>query len=120
MSQPLTAHFGKRYFDTTLIADHSPMLHSLVLAAQAFPIGHRAKDAGAEKPVALRFERAVIDGLRLGYLSMGPAPDLLRRCQADSNGIEVGNGSAQVKWTGTVHSVLLRFLRQSRAAPGHR
>jgi len=46
------------------------VFHALVLAAQAFPIGDRSKNAGAEQPVAFRFEGPVINGLGLGDLAM--------------------------------------------------
>src|SRR5208282_2358922 len=75
-----------------LVADHAAMLHALVLAAEAFPVGYRAKDAGAEQPVPLRLEGAVVDSLRLGNFAMRPAPDFFRRRQADADGIEIGDG----------------------------
>src|SRR5271168_1565529 len=67
------------------------MLHALVLAAEAFPVGYRAEDAGAEQAVPLRLEGAVVDGLRLGDFAMRPAPDLFRRRQADADSIEIRN-----------------------------
>src|SRR5260370_32056674 len=67
------------------------MLHALVLAAEAFPVGYRAEDAGAEQAVPRRLEGAVVDGLRLGDFAMRPAPDFFRRRQADADGIEIGN-----------------------------
>jgi succinylarginine dihydrolase len=42
---------------------------TLVLAAQTFVVLHRAEDLGAEQAVALRLERAVVDGLRLLYFA---------------------------------------------------
>jgi hypothetical protein len=54
------------------------VLHALVLAAEALPVGDGAKDAGAEEAVALRLEGAVVDGLGLGDLAMRPGADLLR------------------------------------------
>src|SRR5205807_7174971 len=78
-----------RFPYTTLF--RSPVLHALVLAAQALPIGYGAEDAGAEQAVPLRLEGAVVDGLRLGDFAMRPAPDFFRRGQADADGIEVSN-----------------------------
>jgi len=86
-----------RHFHAALVADHARWLHALVLAAQALPVGYRAKDAGAEQAVALRLEGAVVDGLRLGDLAMRPAADLLRRCQHDADGVKVGNGTRKLK-----------------------
>ena len=81
VAQAFAAHARQRDFDAALIADHAAMLHALVLAAQAFPIGDRSENAGAEQSVALRLEGPVIDGLRLGDFAMGPAPDFFRRRQ---------------------------------------
>ena len=46
------------------------VLHALVLAAEALPVGDRAEDLRAEQAVALRLERAVVDRLRLGDLAV--------------------------------------------------
>ena len=79
VAHALAAHLAHRHFHAALVADHAAVLHALVLAAQALPVRHRAKDARAEQAVALRLEGAVVDGLRLGDLAMRPAADLLRR-----------------------------------------
>ena len=78
VAQALAANLGQGDFDAALVADDSAMLHALVFAAEAFPVSDRAKDAGAEESVALRLEGTVVDGLRLGYLAMGPAADFFR------------------------------------------
>ena len=70
MAQAFAAHARQRNFDAALIANHAAVLHALVLAAQAFPIGDRSEDAGAKQPVALRLECPAIDGLGLGHLAM--------------------------------------------------
>jgi hypothetical protein len=70
VAEPLTTHFGERNFHAALVADYSAVLHALVLAAEAFPVSDRAKDTGAEQTIALWFERAVVDGLRLGYFAV--------------------------------------------------
>ena len=72
MAQPFAAHLAEGDFDAALIADHSAMLHALVFAAQAFPVRNRAEDFGAKQAVALRFEGAVVDGLRLGDFAVRP------------------------------------------------
>jgi hypothetical protein len=79
------------------------VLHALVLAAEALPIGDGAKDAGAEEAVALRLEGAVIDGLRLGDLAMRPGTDLLRRGELNLDGIEVDDGSEEFEGAGAEH-----------------
>src|SRR5438105_1154666 len=83
------------------------MLHALVLAAEAFPIRHWPEDAGAKQAIALRLERAVIDGLRLGYFTVRPAADFFRRGQADTDGIKVGQLVAKIKRARTVQGFLL-------------
>ena len=89
MAQALAAHAGESDFDAALIADDSAVLHALVLAAQAFPVGDGSEDAGAEQPVALGLEGAVVDGFRLGDLAVRPAPDFFRRGERNADGIEI-------------------------------
>src|SRR5438309_11157490 len=89
VAHALAADFGLRDFDAALVADDAAMLHALVLAAEAFPIGDRAEDLRAEQTVALRLEGAVVDRLRLGDFAVRPRPDLLRRSEADLDGVEL-------------------------------
>ena len=103
VAQTLAADFRQSDFYTAFVADHSAVLHALVLAAETLPVGDRAKDAGAEQAVALRLESAIVDGFRLGYFPMRPAPDLLGGRQTDSDGVEVSNGVCHVKWARTKH-----------------
>ena len=79
VAQALTANLGQGDFDAALVADDSAVLHALVFAAQAFPVGDGAKDAGAEESVALRLEGAVVDCFRLGHFAVRPAANLFRR-----------------------------------------
>ena len=89
MTHAVTADLGLRDFNAALLADHATVLQALVLAAQAFVVLDRAKDLGAEQAVTLRLEGAVVDGLRLLDFAERPAADLLRRGEADSDGIEM-------------------------------
>ena len=89
VAHALAADFGLRDFDAALVADDAAMLHPLVLAAEAFPVGDRAEDLRAEETVALRLEGAVVDRLRLGYFAVRPRPDLLRGREADLDGVEI-------------------------------
>ena len=89
VSQALTADLGLRHFDAALVADHAAVLHALVLAAQALPVGDRTKDLRAEQAVALRLESPVVDGLGLGDFAVRPRQNLLRRGQADPDRVEV-------------------------------
>ena len=89
VAQALAANAGQGDFDAALIADHSAMLHALVLAAQALPVGDGPENTGAEQPVAFRLEGPVVNGFGLGDLAVRPTPDLFRRSQRDADGIEI-------------------------------
>ena len=89
VTQPLAADLRLRHLDAALVADHAAVLHALVLAAQALPVGDRPEDLRAEQAVAFRLERAVVDRLRLGDLAVRPRQDLLGRGEADPNRVEI-------------------------------
>ena len=78
VAHALAAHPRQRHFHAAFLADDALVLHPLVLAAQALIVLDRPEDAGAEQAVALRLEGAVVDGLRLLDLAIGPRQDLLR------------------------------------------
>src|SRR4029077_5904609 len=107
MAQALAADFGQRNFHTAFVADHSAVFHPLILAAETFPIGYWAKDSGAEQSIALRFERAIVDGLRFGYFAVRPAPDFFRGSQTDADSIEIGDRICHVKGARTIQGVSL-------------
>ena len=88
MAHALAAHLGQRHFDAALLADHAAVLQALVLAAQALVVLDRPEDLGAEKTVALRLERAVVDRFRLLDFAVRPRTDFFRRREADADGIE--------------------------------
>ena len=89
MRHAFAAHFCLRDFNTALFTYNATVLQPLVLAAQAFIVLDRAEDLGAEQPVALGFERTVIDGLRLLNLTERPGPDHVGRRKTDADCIEV-------------------------------
>ena len=70
VAHALAAHPRPGDLDAALVADDAAVLHALVLAAEALPVGDRAEDLGAEQTVALRLEGPVVDGLRLGDLAV--------------------------------------------------
>src|SRR3954447_4967661 len=76
-------HARERHLDAALLADDALVLHALVLAAQALVILDGPKDARAEQAVALGLEGAVVDGLRLLDLAVGPGQNLLRARNRD-------------------------------------
>src|SRR5207302_9705073 len=89
----------------TLVADYATVLHALVLAAQTLPVRHRAKDARAEQPVALRLEGTVVEGFGLGDFAVRPAPDFFRRGQTDANGVKVRDHICHFEWARTKQGV---------------
>ena len=70
VAEALAANLGERDFNAALVADDSAVLHALVLAAEALPVGDGSEDAGAEESIALGLEGAVVDGFRLGDLAV--------------------------------------------------
>src|SRR5690606_8196049 len=78
--------FGLGDLHSALLADHSPVLHALVLATETFVVLDGTEDLRAEQPVTLRLERAVIDGLGLLHFPKGPFADHFRAGDGDLNG----------------------------------
>src|SRR3546814_4433907 len=72
MAHALAAYFRDRDFDTAFLADDALVFHALILAAQAFIILDRTKDARAEQAVTFGLERAVVDGF--GLLDFAETP----------------------------------------------
>src|SRR3954452_16008944 len=88
MTHAVAPHLRQGDLDAALLADDAAIFHALVLAAQALVILDRPEDAGAEQPVALRLEGAVVDRLRLLDLAVGPGADALRAGDRDADLIE--------------------------------
>jgi len=78
MAHALAPDPRQRHFDRALLADDALVLHALVLAAQALVVLDRPENTRAEQAVALGLEGAVVDGLRLLDLAVGPRQNLLR------------------------------------------
>ena len=115
VAQTLAANLAERDFHAALIADDSAVLHPLVFAAQALPVGDGAENLGAEQAVALRLEGAVVDGFRLGYFAVRPGPDFFRTRQADANGIEIRNLAGTI-----IRARTIQGLTSSPATPGQK
>src|SRR5205814_7778365 len=88
MAHAVAPHLRQGDFDAALLANNAAILHALVLAAQALVILARPKDAGAEQPVPLRLEGAVVDRLGLFDLAVGPGADALRAGDRDADLVE--------------------------------
>src|SRR5687767_1191837 len=91
VTQALTPNLRKRDLDAALVADDAAVFHSLVFAAQAFPVRNGTEDAGTEQAVLLRFESAVIDGFRFCYFAMRPRTNLFWRGQTDPDAVKIGD-----------------------------
>ncbi len=117
MAEALTADLRQSDFHAALVADDAAVLHALVLAAQALPVGDRAEDAGAEQAVTLGLEGTVIDRLRLGDFAVRPAPDLLGRGQADTDSVEISDRISEIERTRTVQSCLQCAAERCRQRP---
>ncbi len=72
VAHPLTTHLGAGHLDAAALADDALEADALVLAAVALPVAGRTEDLLAEEPVLLRLEGAVVDGLGLLDLAVGP------------------------------------------------
>ena len=89
MTHALAANLGLGDLDAALVAHNALIARALVFSAVALPVLGGPEDALAEQTVALRLERAVIDGFGLFYLSVRPFADLFGRREMDLNGIEI-------------------------------
>ena len=88
VAHPLTAHLGAGHLDAAALTDDALEADALVLAAVALPVPGRTEDLLAEEPVLLRLERAVVDGLGLLDLAVGPLADVLGGGQTDAELVE--------------------------------
>ena len=68
----LTSYLLGGNLNSALLAHLTLKANSLVLSAKAFPVLSRAKNPLTEKSVALCFQGTVVDGFRLGYLTVRP------------------------------------------------
>ena len=89
VAHAVAAHLAAGDLDAAALTDDALEPHPLVLAAVALPVAGRPEDALAEQAVLLGLQGAVVDGLRLLDLAVGPRPDLVGRGQGDAELIEV-------------------------------
>ncbi len=105
------ANFAPGDFHTTSLANDALVLDLLVTTARAFPVLGWAENSLAEKAVALRLERTVIDSFRLLHFienegpgivfPLGPLPDFVRACDTDSNFVEKSDVCHKIGYTTT-------------------
>ena len=72
VTHTLTTNFSLSYLNATLLTDHTTVLETLVLTAQAFVVLDRTKDTRTEQTVTFRLERAVVNGLWLFNFTKRP------------------------------------------------
>jgi len=99
MAHALPAHLGPGDFYPAPVTDLTLKANLLIFSAMAFPVLCGAKDTLTEQPIPLGLEGAVIDGLWLFHLSMGPLLDLLRGGNANADGVKFS----------IAHSLILPF-----------
>ena len=88
VAHPLTAHLGASDLDAAALTDDALEADTLVLAAVALPVPGRTEDLLAEESVLFGLEGAVVDGLRLLDLAVGPLTDVVSGGQADPQLVE--------------------------------
>src|SRR4029077_19010292 len=91
VAQPLASNFGKRNFNTALVADDTAMFHPLIFAAETFPVRHRTENTCAKQTILLRFEGSVVDGLGFGDFTMRPRANLFWGSQTDPDAVKIGD-----------------------------
>src|SRR5262249_38646104 len=110
VAQAFAAHARECDFHAAFVADHAAVLHALVLAAQALPVLRGPEDSRAKQSVALRLEGPIVDGLGLGDFAVGPAPDLFRRSQRNTDGIEIRYQICSIVRRGSQNSLQFKTL----------
>src|SRR5581483_7764832 len=115
MAHALAPDARQGHLDRALLADDALVLHALVLAAQALVVLDRPEDTRAEQAVALGLEGAVVDGLRLLDLAVGPGQNLLRGRDRNPDLVEDLSRRRRVK---KIHNLLVhRLLLACRSPP---
>jgi hypothetical protein len=121
VAHALAPDLGAGDLHAAALADDALEADALVLAAVALPVLGGTEDLLAEEPVLLRLERAVVDGLRLLHLAVGPRADGVGRGQTDPELAEVVDvehvAAFLLPRTRTAHGAA-RLLRRCRALGG--
>ena len=107
VAHAVAAHLGLDHLDPALFAGDAPVLHALVLAADALVIVDRTKDFPAEQTVPLGLEGAVVDGFGGFHLSEGPFTHIVRCGDPDAHGRVILRLISNFKQTSERHVWLL-------------
>ena len=89
VAHPLPADAGPGDLHAAAVADLALIADLFILTAVALPVLGGAKDAFTEQAVPLGFQGAVVDGLRLFDLAVGPLADLFRGSDTNTNGVKL-------------------------------
>ena len=89
VAHPLPADAGPGDLHAAAVADLALIADLFILTAVALPVLGGAKDAFTEQAVPLGFQGAVVDGLRLFHLAVGPLADLFRGSDTNTNGVKL-------------------------------
>src|SRR5690606_15804072 len=82
VAHALATNAAVRHLHAAAVADHPLVLHAAILAAGAFPVLLRAKDALAEQAVLFGTVGAVVDRLGLLHFAERPATNVVRSGEA--------------------------------------
>ncbi|RKX02849.1 hypothetical protein D9B85_02150 [Corynebacterium diphtheriae] len=88
MAHALTANLRLGHLNATALTDDALVADTLVLTAGTLPVTSWTEDALAEKAVLFWLQGAVVNGLRLLNLALGPTADVVGSGQADSKLVE--------------------------------
>ena len=77
MPRALSTYFGVGHLYSTSITNDPLVAHLFVFPTKALEVFSRPEDPFTEKSVSLRFQAAIVYGFWLGYLTPGPAFNLL-------------------------------------------
>jgi hypothetical protein len=89
VAHPLAPDDGVCDFHAAALADNVFVADPAVFAAVALVIFFGAENPLVKQTAALGTTGAVVDGLGLGHLAIGPLADPLRRSQAQADGVKV-------------------------------
>ena len=88
VAHALTANLRLGHLNATALTDDALVADALVLTTSALPVTGGAEDALAEEAVLLRLQGAVVNGLRLFDLALGPATNIVCGGQTDAELVE--------------------------------
>jgi hypothetical protein len=83
------ADLGLGNLNTTSVTNDSTIADALIFTAMTFPVLDWPKNPFTEKAISFGLKRSIVDGFGLGYLSIGPTSNSLRRSQSYPYCVEI-------------------------------